>query len=56
MAAGRATATVIVASASRRRSGGTWRRNRWPAPIASFSMLRLAYLSAAFFFRRSRKM
>src|SRR4029077_980810 len=27
----------------------------WPGPIASFTMLKLAYLSAAVFFRRSRK-
>src|SRR5262252_771369 len=30
-----------------------WRRKRWRAPIASRTMFRFAYASAAFFFRRS---
>src|SRR4029453_6090924 len=54
-AAGRAIATIITMSATRKSSGGMWRRNLWPAPIASFTMLKLAYLRAASFLRRKRK-
>ena len=41
-AAGRAIATIISVSAIRNRSGGTWRRKRLPAPIASRIIARLA--------------
>ena len=41
-AAGRAMATIINVSASRNSSGGMWRRKRWPAPIASLTIVRLA--------------
>src|ERR671918_1091557 len=54
-AAGRAMATIIVISATRKRNGGMCRRNLRPAPSASFTMLKLAYLSAACCLRRNRK-
>ena len=41
-AAGRATAAIMMTSATRKSSGGTWRRKRWPVPIASLTMVRLA--------------
>ena len=41
-AAGRATAAIMIASATRNSSGGTWRRKRCPAPMASFTIVRLA--------------
>ena len=41
-AAGRAMAAIMSTSAMRKRSGGTWRRKPGPAPIASFTMLKLA--------------
>src|SRR5262249_51523753 len=52
-AAGRAMETIMVINASRKSNGGMCRRKRCRAPIASLTMLRLAYASAAFFFRRS---
>jgi len=42
VATGRAIATIISASATRNRIGGTCRRTRWPAPIASRTIDRLA--------------
>src|SRR5215470_9947385 len=44
---------IMAINASRKSSGGMCRRKRWRAPIASRTMLRFAYASAAFFFRRS---
>ena len=41
-ALGRAIATIATTSASRNSSGGTWRRIRWPGPIASLTSIRLA--------------
>ena len=41
-AAGRAIATSIRVNAARNSSGGTWRRRRWPALIASLMTERLA--------------
>jgi hypothetical protein len=41
-AAGRAMAVIMSARDSRKSSGGTCRRKRWPAPMASFTMARLA--------------
>src|SRR5215472_69824 len=46
---------IIAINASRKSSGGMWRRKRCRAPIASRTMLRFAYASAAFFFRRSNQ-
>ena len=37
-AIGRAAAMSIVASASRNRTGGMWRRTVWPGPIASLKI------------------
>ena len=54
-ALGRAMATIVAIIARRKRAGGTWRRNRWPGPIASRTRLRLAYRTACFFFRRSAR-
>ena len=42
IAVGRAMATRSITSASRNNSGGRWRRNPCPAPIASRIMARLA--------------
>jgi hypothetical protein len=42
VAVGLATATIIAASAMNISAGGTWRRMRGPAPIASLTMPRLA--------------
>jgi hypothetical protein len=41
-ACGRAIATIISVSADQEQDGGTWRRNRWPMPIASLTIARLA--------------
>ena len=41
-ACGRAMAPIMTARARRNSSGGTWRRHFWPAPIASFTSVRLA--------------
>jgi len=41
-AVGRATATSISASAPRNSSGGTWRRQPAPRPMASLTIDRLA--------------
>ena len=54
IAVGRAMATSMVTSDSSRMTGGTWRRNRSPGPMAAFSSARLGYLIAPFFLRRSR--
>src|ERR1051325_4195785 len=55
MEAGRELARISAVIAIRKRSGGMCRRKRWPASAASFTRLRLPYLSAVFFLRPSRK-
>jgi hypothetical protein len=41
-AAGRAMAMIISVNAARNKTGGIWRRIRWPTPSASFITDRLA--------------
>ena len=54
IAAGRAIAKSMTASPARRSRGGTCRRNPGPERMASFTMLRLAYRTAAFRLRLRR--
>ena len=54
-AAGRAIARIITVSATRKSKAGMCRRNLWLVPIASFTMLKLAYRRAVCFFRRNKK-
>ena len=52
-AVGPAQATIRTISESRNSSGGRWRRNHCPGPIASRMAPMLAYLMTCFFLRRS---